>query len=107
MGIFDRWRDRNKTAASKPAAGRPAGGPDFSNVRGGHSSTAPAPGAPPPATSVLGEQTYVVQPGDTLSKISKHYYGDANKYGRIFDANRDLLKDPDKIYPGQKLRIPK
>ena len=107
MGIFDRWRDRNK-AAAQPAAGRPAGAPDFSNVRGGHSSTAPAPGMPAPQpASVLGEQIYVVQSGDTLSKISKHYYGDGNKYMRIFEANRDLLKDPDKIYPGQKLRIPK
>ena len=51
-------------------------------------------------------QTYVVQKGDTLSKIADEYYGDARLYTKIFEANRDVLKDPDKIQPGQKLRIP-
>jgi nucleoid-associated protein YgaU len=49
---------------------------------------------------------YTVQRGDTLSKIAREHYGDASKYPTIFDANRPMLKDPDKIYPGQKLRIP-
>ena len=49
---------------------------------------------------------YTVVAGDTLSKISKTQYGDANKYMAIFEANKPMLKDPDKIYPGQKLRIP-
>lgn len=44
--------------------------------------------------------------GDTLSAISKKYYGDANKYMKIFEANKPMLSNPDKIYPGQKLRIP-
>jgi nucleoid-associated protein YgaU len=51
-------------------------------------------------------QFYTVASGDTLSKISKQYYGDANKYMKIFDANKPMLTSPDKIYPGQKLRIP-
>jgi nucleoid-associated protein YgaU len=51
-------------------------------------------------------QFYDVKPGDTLSKIAKQFYGDANKYHQIFEANRPMLKDPDEIYPGQKLRIP-
>jgi nucleoid-associated protein YgaU len=51
-------------------------------------------------------QTYVVQSGDTLSKIAQKYYGDASLYTRIFQANRDVLSDPNKISPGQKLRIP-
>ena len=51
-------------------------------------------------------QFYTVVSGDTLSKISKQYYGDANKYMKIFDANKPMLTSPDKIYPGQKLRIP-
>jgi nucleoid-associated protein YgaU len=51
-------------------------------------------------------QFYDVKPGDTLSKIAKQFYGDANKYHQIFEANRPLLKDPDDIFPGQKLRIP-
>lgn len=53
-----------------------------------------------------GGQTYTVKSGDTLSKISKHYYGDANEYMRIFYANRDKLRDPDKIQVGQQLTIP-
>jgi nucleoid-associated protein YgaU len=52
------------------------------------------------------EQSYTVKSGDTLSKISKQFYGDANSYMRIFDANKDQLKDPDTIKPGQVLRIP-
>ena len=53
-----------------------------------------------------GGQTYTVKSGDTLSKISKQFYGDANEYMRIFYANRDRLKDPDKIQVGQQLTIP-
>jgi nucleoid-associated protein YgaU len=51
-------------------------------------------------------QAYTVQSGDTLSKISKQFYGDANKYMKIFDANKDQLSDPDKIKVGQVLQIP-
>ena len=51
-------------------------------------------------------QTYEVKSGDNLSKISKQFYGDANEYMRIFYANRDKLKDPDKIQVGQQLVIP-
>jgi nucleoid-associated protein YgaU len=51
-------------------------------------------------------QFYEVVKGDTLSKISKQFYGDANKYNHIFEANKPMLSHPDKIYPGQKLRIP-
>jgi nucleoid-associated protein YgaU len=49
---------------------------------------------------------YTVVSGDTLSKISKQAYGDANKYMKIFEANKPMLTHPDKIYPGQVLRIP-
>ncbi|MEM9556580.1 MAG: peptidoglycan-binding protein LysM [Acidobacteriota bacterium] len=49
---------------------------------------------------------YTVERGDTLSKIAKEHYGSANKYMVIFEANRPMLEDPDKIYPGQVLRIP-
>jgi nucleoid-associated protein YgaU len=51
-------------------------------------------------------QIYTVKAGDTLSKISKQFYGDANEYMRIFYANRDKLKDPDKIQVGQELKVP-
>jgi len=52
------------------------------------------------------ETTYTVAAGDSLSKIAKHFYGDANKYMKIFEANTDQLKNPDLIKPGQVLRIP-
>ena len=51
-------------------------------------------------------QYYEVKSGDNLSKIARQFYGNANKYPVIFEANRPMLKDPDEIYPGQKLRIP-
>ncbi|MBV8843674.1 MAG: LysM peptidoglycan-binding domain-containing protein [Bryobacterales bacterium] len=51
-------------------------------------------------------RTYTVQAGDSLSKISKQFYGNANDYMKIFEANRDVLSDPNKINPGQTLKIP-
>lgn len=51
-------------------------------------------------------QTYTVKAGDTLSKIAKEHLGDGNAYMAIFEANRDQLSDPDKIKPGQVLKIP-
>jgi nucleoid-associated protein YgaU len=88
-----------------------SGSPDFSNVKGGSSSTANT-GASPDFSNVQGggsstaATTYVVKSGDSLSKIAKQHYGDANAWKRIYEANRDILKDPDKIFPGQKLNIP-
>ena len=49
---------------------------------------------------------YTVKKGDSLSKIAKAHYGDANKYNKIFEANKPMLKNPNEIYPGQVLRIP-
>ena len=51
-------------------------------------------------------RTYTVKAGDTLSKIAKEHFGNANEYMKIFEANRDQLSDPDKIKPGQVLKIP-
>lgn len=62
------------------------------------SSRAPAP--------VNAAKTHTVQPGDTLSKISKQFYGSPNQYMKIFEANRNQLSDPDKIRAGQQLVIP-
>ena len=59
---------------------------------------------PPPGS--VDTQTYVVVRGDSLSTIASGQYGDAKKWRRIYEANRDLIKDPDLIYPGQRLRIP-
>jgi len=58
------------------------------------------------ATPVSSMKTYTVKKGDTLSKISKAFLGDANDYMRIFNANTDQLTDPDVIKPGQVLKIP-
>ena len=55
---------------------------------------------------IVGEQQYTVQKGDSLSRIAKHLLGDANAWKQIFEANRDVLSDPDKIFPGQTLKIP-
>jgi len=76
----------------------PASAPkaDFSNVKGGSSST----------EETVGEQTYTVQKGDTLSHIAKQFYGNAGAWNRIFEANRDQLDNPDLIQPGQVLKIP-
>ena len=71
--------------------------PDFSDVQSGASSSAP---------SAQVYETYVVVSGDSLSKIAKRVYGNGNEWKRIFDANQDILKDPNKIFPGQKLKIP-
>lgn len=62
--------------------------------------------APKPAPAPPAPKTYTVQAGDTLSKISKRFYGDANKYMKIFEANRDKLSNPDLIKVGQVLTIP-
>lgn len=59
-----------------------------------------------PGAVVVASRFVVVKSGDTLSAISKTVYGDANKYNKIFEANKPLLSHPDKIYPGQTLRIP-
>ncbi|HMB44053.1 MAG TPA: LysM peptidoglycan-binding domain-containing protein [Luteimonas sp.] len=71
---------------------------DFSDVQGGVQSTAPI--------IASADQTYTVVKGDTLSAIAKHHYGKASAWHAIFEANRDVLKDPDHIYPGQVLKLP-
>jgi uncharacterized protein YidB (DUF937 family) len=69
-----------------------------------NAASGPAPSTSSAAASDV--RTYTVVSGDTLSKISKHFYNDANQWQRIFEANRDILKNPDRIFPGQTLRIP-
>jgi len=102
VGIFDGF---GKKKDEKPRA-------DFSNVQSGSSTTSAVPPAAGPGpdfrpTGTTGtEQSYTVVAGDSLSKIAKRFYGDANKWPRIHEANRDQIKNPDLIHPGQKLRIP-
>jgi nucleoid-associated protein YgaU len=71
-------------------------------VTGGPAAAAPAPSAPPPPA----QKTYTVKAGDTLSQIAKDHLGSASAYMKIFEANKDVLTDPDKIKPGQVLRLP-
>ena len=73
---------------------------DFSDVEGGSSSTAPA------AKPLDQQRSYTVVAGDSLSRIAKREYGDADKWHAIFEANRDKIKDPDRIHPGQVLTLP-
>lgn len=95
------------------------GKPDFSNVKSGSASTAPAAPAKPDFSNVSSgvastapiveettQQTYTVAKGDTLSKIAKKFYGNANAWRGIFEANTDQLSNPDLIKPGQVLKIP-
>jgi nucleoid-associated protein YgaU len=70
---------------------------------------APPPTAAPTDDADADEEAvvfYPVEKGETLSGIAKRLYGDPNKYMKIFEANKPMLKDPDKIYPGQVLRVP-
>ncbi len=64
--------------------------------------------APPPKPEEPQEKAeyYEIVSGDTLGAIAKRYYGNASQYVRIFEANRDIISDPNKIYPGQKIKIP-
>ncbi len=59
-----------------------------------------------PIVEEIKVEYYVIQSGDTLSKLAKKYYGDAMAYNRIFEANREVIQDPDLIFVGQKIRIP-
>ena len=71
--------------------------PDFSDVQSGSSSTAPTQSS---------ARTHTVKKGESLSKIAKRVYGDAQQWRRIYDANRDIVSDPDLIHPGQVLKLP-
>ena len=107
MGLLDNLFDKDKDHdAEKKKA-------DFSDVATGGSSTAPRADIPsatasPSATPNVSdrERTYTVVAGDTLSKIAKREYGDAAAWHRIYEANKDTIKNPDLIYPGQTFKIP-
>lgn len=87
---------------------------DFSGVTGSVDSTAQqvpkadfsGVSASVDSTAEVVDATYTVEKGDTLSKIAKQHLGDANAWKQIFDANRDQLDDPDRIQPGQVLKLP-
>ena len=92
-------RDLPSGAPAAPARPRA----DFSDVRAS-AGTTERPAAP---AKLQEPEVYVVVAGDSLSKIAKRFFGDANQWRRIFEANRDQIQNPDLIRPGQKLKIPK
>jgi nucleoid-associated protein YgaU len=92
MGVLDKLFGSDSAKDKKDK-------PDFSDVRSGSSSTAPSQGG-------AFNRTYTVVAGDSLSKIAKREYGDASKWHRIFEANRDKIQNPDLIHPGQVLNLP-
>ncbi len=69
---------------------------DFSGVTATVDSTA----------EIVGEETYTIEKGDTLSKIAKEKLGHASAWKQIFEANRDVIDDPDRIFPGQVIKLP-
>lgn len=83
-------------------AGLPAGSASAAGARDAVHAAATQPVESGPGGSAF----YTVQKGDTLSAIAKKHYGDANKYPQVFEANKPMLDSPDKIYPGQVLRLP-
>jgi nucleoid-associated protein YgaU len=92
---FDRAADVSYDKLTVRSAGEPPAAPSRK------------PAAETASQQTESSETYVVRPGDWLSKIAQRYYGNAMEYAVIAEANRDLVRNPDLIYPGQSLRIPK
>ena len=96
MSSTDKKADFSDVTATVTSTEQVVQKADFSDVTATVTST----------EEIVGEQQYTVQSGDNLSKIAKNLLGDGNAWKKIFDANRDVLDDPDKIRPGQTLKIP-
>jgi len=92
----DKKADFSGVSASVDTTAQKVEKADFSGVTASVDTTA----------EKVGGSTYTVQKGDSLSKIAKNELGDANAWKKIFEANSDVLDDPDKIFPGQVLKLP-
>jgi len=90
-GVVDVYASGLKPFVAPKPAEVPVGGPHQ------HAAATPVQGK---------EEYYVIVKGDTLSHIAQRYYGKASRWPDIFEANREVIQDPDKIFPGQKIRIP-
>ena len=95
MGLFDFLKKGEEKPVQKPAA--QPGSNDFFKANAGQPAAAPQ----------AAQETYTVKSGDSLSKIAKNLYGDAQQWHKIHQANLDQIKDPNLIHPGQKLIIPR
>jgi LysM domain len=80
--------------------------PNFSDLTADIQAPAAAAAAAGGGAGSAGARTYTVKPGDSMTKISQEFYGHANQYMKIFEANRDKLTDPDKVRAGMELVIP-
>jgi len=117
MGILDFFKkgaEKNKTTASTTPAPQPTGqkaGPNqnrpATSTQPGNQAPKPAAPAPTPLQANPLQEIYMVQSGDSLSKIAKRMYGDSLQWKKIYEANKDVVKDPNLIQPGWKLKIPK
>ena len=101
--VDDRLTVLRTTAAAVPNAGDVAITPSAGSTPGAGATVASESAG---SNGGWQSRTYTVQKGDTLSGIAKEMYGEASKYQQIFEANQPMLKDPDRIYRGQVLRIP-
>lgn len=94
--ISDRKADFSGVSSRVDSTARQRDQADFSGVSTKVDSSA----------EMVGGDTYTIQKGDTLSAIAKQHYGEASAWKILFEANRDVLDDPDRIYPGQEIKIP-
>lgn len=92
----DKKADFSDVSAKVDSTAEKVAKADFSDVSARVDSTA----------ELVGAQTYTIQKGDSLSRIAKQHYGDANAWKQIYEANRDVIQDPDRIHPGQTIKLP-
>lgn len=107
MGILDSFKKAMSGNSETVADEVDAAAVEPAPARAGGESAQPGSTLPVKPGTVSAEQgSYTVRSGDTLWNIAESVYGDGSKYLKIFDANTDLLEQPDQIFPGQKLLIP-
>ena len=97
MGLLDNILGKDDDKEKRKA--------DFSNVQSGSSSTAPDAMLADVSAPAGERRTYTVKSGDTLSKIAQREYGEGSEWRKIYEANRDTIKNPDLIYPGQTITL--